>query len=76
MLVYKTKERKGFGKWHQLWFEYRQEGEMLNRYVCLRHQLAEGNSNACELREHLEKGWRIDDPNIPEHIQKRMQQAT
>ena len=70
MVVYRTKEWKGYGKQNYYWNEYRVEERKVVKYRCHRCKYFDGDENNWERDERVEATWDIDDPSVPEWLKQ------
>lgn len=70
MLLYKTKEWKGYGKQNYYWNEYCLEDGIVVQYKCNRHKWFDGKENEWEYSKEKAETWAMDDPNMPDWLPK------
>ena len=70
MVVYRTKEWKGFGKQNYYWHEYRKEGSRIAKYKCHRRKFFDGKENNWDTDEEFVESWEKNDWNVPEWLKK------
>ena len=70
MVVYKTKEWKGFGKQNYYWHEYRKEGAKIAKYKCHRRKFFDGKENNWDTDEEFVESWEKNDWNVPGWLKK------
>ena len=70
--IYETREWAGHGKQNYYWNEYRynEDEETVEKYKCNRHKFFDGHENEWIESERLQDSWGIEDPNMPEWINK------
>jgi hypothetical protein len=74
MLIYKTKERKGYGKNNYSWNEYRLEKNKVIRYKCHRWKFYYGDDSVWKDDETIDTSWNLDDPFMPAWIKRRLEE--
>jgi len=72
MVIYRTNEWKGYGKQNYYWNEYRLEANTVYKYKCHRQKCFNGDENNWETDESLENFWDVNDPTIPDWLQKHI----
>ena len=70
MVIYRTKEWKGYGRQNYSWNEYRQEGDAVVRYKCHRQKFFDGDENNWETEENKEKSWKTGASDMPEWLKQ------
>ena len=68
--IYTTNEWNGYGKQNYYWNEYRKEGDTVSKYKCHRQKFFNGDEGEREREERLEDSWSVDDPRLPDWLQK------
>ncbi len=70
MVIYTTREWKGYGKHDYYWNEYRDEGDKVVKYKCSRSKFFDGKENEWYTEERVVDSWDKDDPNMPSWLKK------
>lgn len=70
MLIYQTKEKKGYGKQNYYWNEYHLEDDTVSKHRCHRQKFFDGHENNWETDETRTDSWKIDDPDMPDWLNK------
>lgn len=70
MMLYRTKEWKGYGKQNYYWNEYRHEGNEIKKVKCHRQKFFDGHENNWDYNESVEETWPIGEPGIPDWLNK------
>lgn len=68
MVIYRTKEQRGFGKQNYYWNKYRLEGNYVKKYKCHRQKIFDGNENEWRENEEFVDSWHINDSSMPEWL--------
>lgn len=72
MLLYKTKEYKGYGKQNYNWYEYMLECDNIVKYKCNRHKFFDGHENSWETSKDVFEIIPKDAPYVPDWLRKRI----
>ena len=72
MLIYETREWKGFGKQNYYWNEYRLEGDTVYKYKCNRHKFFDGHENEWVETKNIVQSWDKNDESMPDWLKERI----
>lgn len=70
MTIYRTNEWKHRYLKAYYWNEYRREDDVVTKVKCSRSKFFDGKENTWEFDEQEVDSWTIDDPDMPEWLQK------
>ena len=72
MLIYETREWKGYGKQNYYWNEYHLEGDTVYKYKCNRHKFFDGRENEWVETKNIVESWDKDDSSMPDWLKERL----
>ena len=72
MNIYTTNEWKGHGRQNYSHNEYRKEDDEVVKYKCTRSKHFDGYENSWLERETRMASWKLDDPNMPDWLRKKL----
>lgn len=72
MNIYSTNEWNGHGKQNYYHNEYRKENDEVVKYSCNRHKHFDGHENDWVESETRRESWKLDDPNMPDWLRKKL----
>lgn len=70
MTIYTTNEYKGYDKQNYYCYEYRREGNTVEKYKCNRRKFFDGHENSWEESEQLVDSWEIGDSDMPDWLEQ------
>ncbi len=65
MVIYTTKEYKGYGKQNYYYYEYRYDGGEVSKYKCHRSKVFDGDESNWYYDEEFIESWDENDSSMP-----------
>ena len=74
MISYTTKKFLSHRTLKTYWYEYRQEGDVIAKYRCIRQPIMNERKVDQNESEEFYCSWNIDDPTMPDWLRRHIKQ--